>query len=300
MFIRKSVRSLAFSASLVSLLSTAAQAQTPAGIATQQQASSGATNVAKEGFEAATTNEGEEKDTTSFRVMAGGLWTQGNTETLALTGSADFRLRRRDSQLSAVAAVNHARSPNDDGDVEATVDNYQGRVRYDYFVSGALATFFSVSGRRDRFQDLDLRLNIDPGLAYYFFDEEAMQLWGEVGYDLQYDIREGEAIDSARAANAMDPTNLLLDKTETRHSGRVFVGYVHQMNSAVSLDSNVEYIQAFSETKNYRINAGVGVTSQLVENLSIALSFTVRYDNNPLEGVEKTDTLTAYNLVYTF
>ena len=43
--------------------------------------------------------------------------------------------------------------------------------------------------RRDRFEGLDLRLDLDPGLAYYFINTKKHRLQGEAGYDFQYDIR---------------------------------------------------------------------------------------------------------------
>src|SRR5690606_17937472 len=92
---------------------------------------------------------------------------------------------------------------------------------------------------RDRFQGLDMRLNIDPGLAYYFIDQKAQAFWAELGYDLQYDVRRDEARE--------DPdTGAIADKTQTRHNGRAFVGYDNQLNKAVTFNTGVEYLQGLS------------------------------------------------------
>ena len=163
-------RSLRLVARLAAGLTFAAAplaAQEPAGLSTQAPASAGATNVAKEGFQAVAAAPAESKDSTTFKLTAGGFLSAGNSRTIAATAAADYFLRRGTSAFSTLAALNYGRSaPGADLPSETTVSNYQASARYDYFFSGSLAGFGAVSARRDRFQQLDLRLNVDPGLAY--------------------------------------------------------------------------------------------------------------------------------------
>ena len=271
-----------------------AQAQAPAGLSAQAPASAGATEVAKEGFQAPVAKDPASKDGQTLKLNAGGFLSAGNSRSLAATASADYFLRRSTSQFSALAAVNYGRSADGPGlPSEVSVENYQARVRYDYFFTGGLAGFASISARRDRFQGLDLRLNFDPGLAYYFIDEKGHRLWGELGYDLQYDIRRDEVVD----ASLLGPTPL--EKTEVRHGVRVFAGYDNQLSDAVKFNAGAEYLQNVTETENARLNIDLGLTSQLNSDFSIATTLSIDYDNNPLPGVEKTDLVTALNLVYT-
>jgi len=271
-----------------------ALAQAPQGLSTQAPASAGATEVAKEGFQAPVANDPASKDGQTLKLNAGGFLSAGNSRSLAATAAADYFLRRSRSQFSALAAVNYGRSADGPGTpTEVSVENYQARVRYDYFFTGGLAGFASVSARRDRFQGLDLRLNVDPGLAYYFIDEKGHRLWAELGYDLQYDIRRDEVVD----ASALDPAPL--EKTEVRHGVRVFTGYDNQLSEAVKFNAGVEYLQNVTETENARLNVDLGLTSQLNSDFSIATTLSIDYDNNPLPGIEKTDLVTALNLVYT-
>jgi putative salt-induced outer membrane protein len=272
-----------------------AHAQAPAGLATQAPASAGATEVAKEGFQAPVAKDADSKDGQTLKLNAGGFLSAGNSRSLAATAAADYFLRRGSSQFSALAAVNYGRSAEDpDAPSKVSVENYQARVRYDYFFTGGFAGFGSVSARRDRFQGLDLRLNFDPGLAYYFIDVKSHRLWAELGYDLQYDIRRDEVV----AASLLDPAGPL-DKTEVRHGVRVFAGYDNQLSAAVKFNAGVEYLQNVTETENARLNVDLGLTSQLNSDFSIATTLSIDYDNNPLPGIEKTDLVTALNLVYT-
>lgn len=287
---RTIAHTFAYSSCLVAL-ATSAHAQTPA--------STGSTEVAAEGFQAVAKAPDEDKDASAAKISAGGFWTTGNARTLALTAAGDYRLRRDMHQFTALAAANYGEAaPDRDSSREKTVLNFQGRLRYDIFIAEGLAGFLSVSGRHDRFQELDLRLNIDPGVAYYFIDEPKQLLWGELGYDLQHDVRTEDVVNESITAAALDPTLELVDKTATRHSVRAFVGYDNQLNDAVKFSTGLEYIQSVQEGENYRINWDAALASQLSSKFSISTTMAVKYDNNPLPEVESTDVIMAMNLVF--
>ena len=219
----------------------------PKGLTDAKPASTGSTDVAKEGFEApAKAPESEDKNASDAQISAGGLIASGNSRQLSLTAAGKLRLRREAHQFSADAATNFARAAapdHPDQGMQTSVDNLQGRVRYDYFFAKHWSVFLGVSGRRDRFQGLDLRLNVDPGVAYYFIEEKQQQLWLEGGYDLQYDIRRDEALAGTG-----------LPKTETRHSGRAFVGWDDKLNERVGFSTGVEYIQSVQTLRKWRLN----------------------------------------------
>src|SRR5688572_21698848 len=167
-----------------------AQDAPPKGLLQQAPATGGTTEVAKEGFQSVAERAALEasKDSTTLKLTAGGFVSQGNSRSIAATAALDYFMRRNSSAFTVAAAANYGRSVPADGDAyETTVNNYQGRLRYDFFFVNSVAAFLSVSGRRDEFQGLDLRLNLSPGVAYYFIDEKSERLWGELGYDLQYD-----------------------------------------------------------------------------------------------------------------
>jgi putative salt-induced outer membrane protein YdiY len=267
-----------------------AAAQTPKGLMEQKSATSGSTEVAKSGFEKVE-RPADTKEETVLKLSTGGMLATGNSRSMAVTGAGQLRLRRMANEYSASFAGNYGRSaPTPADDMETSVENLQGRIRYDRFLSESWALFVAQSARKDRFQGLELRLNFDPGVAYYFFDEDKHRLWAEVGYDFQYDIRTSAAL---RAATAP------IERTEARHSARGFAGYENNVNEVLTFNTGLEYIQSVQQSKNWRLNWDVGLTSAISNAFSFATTFSLRYDNNPLEGIRKTDTVTALNLVYT-
>jgi putative salt-induced outer membrane protein YdiY len=265
----------------------------PASLVTSSKASEGSTDVATSGFDKADKRKADSKDATELEISAGGLASAGNSRAIAATTAGKFRLRRGSDQVGAGVAANYAESAvNKSEGLQTTVENFQGKVRYDRFLTGSLAVFGSVSARHDRFQGLDLRINLDPGFGYYFIDEGRQQLWLEAGYDFQHDIRRDEAIAAAYA------DGYFLGKTNDRHSARGFVGYTSELSDSVKVSTGLEYLQGFSPATNYRFNWDGAVTSAVGKGFSIATAVSVRYDHNPIPGVEKTDIVTSISLVY--
>lgn len=291
-------------------LSSFSLAQTPEGIRKKDAATKGATDVGKGGFEAAPSEDlkkEEVKDYTEAKVNLGALVAAGNSRSLAITGSATLATRFADSNLLAFAvAANYARAGKlgDAAGIQQSVENFQGKARYDRFFTPDFTGFTAVTARYDRFQGLDLRLNIDPGVAYYLVNDKKQSLRLELGYDFQFDVRRQETIDKAQAAGDCTTTPGACHKTAGRHHIRSFLGYTVALNENVSLDTGFEYLQGIASStddnpaKNFRLNYDLGITAKLVQRLAIALTFQMKYDNNPLPGVTNADALTAINLVY--
>ena len=78
-------------------------------------------------------------------ISAGGVLSTGNSRSGAVTAAADTRVRRGKNQLSAVAAANYSRSGAPGAPVETTVENYQGTIRYDRFLTEKFAIFMAIS-----------------------------------------------------------------------------------------------------------------------------------------------------------
>jgi len=266
----------------------------PDSLVKNSKATEGSTDVATSGFEKADKAKPDAKDATELEISAGGLASAGNSRSIAATAAGKFRWRRGSDQVGAGIAANYAESAVNKGEgLQPTVENFQGKLRYDRFLAGAFAVFGGVSARHDRFQGLELRINLDPGLAYYFIDEDKQQLWFEAGYDFQHDIRRDDAI-----ANAAANDDFYLAKTNDRHSVRAFTGYSSKLSDSVTVASGLEYLQGLSPATNYRFNWDGLVNSAVGKGFSIATAVSVRYDHNPIPGVENTDIITSISLVY--
>jgi putative salt-induced outer membrane protein len=293
----------------------------PKGTAEQKDASSGSTELgtgdkfstAKDlkNDEAATepaATDPHANDATEFDIALGGIFSTGNSRSLAATGLSNFRLRRTIHQFGASLAGNYGAAgvPNTDR-YDTTVGNVQGLLRYDVFFAKRWTAFLQSTARHDTFQGLDLRVNIDPGFAFYAINQPKHRLWFEAGYDFQYDLRT----DEARTLLAADGTPILnmsgdtqldpaIDKFQLNHAVRLFAGYSNKLSDKVSFDTGLEYLQSVIKADRLRLNYLAAINTQLVERFSLAVTFTLRYENDPLPNIRKLDTISAISLAYRF
>lgn len=267
-------------------------------------ASKGNTDVATGGFAtSAMPADDDPRHATEAAVGAGGLFSSGNAKTVALTALGKLRVRRDEHQVTVQLAANFARAGKTGEPVETTVENYQGVLRYDYFITNNFAAFFQTSARHDRFQGLDLRLNFDPGVAYYFINTKKSQLRVEGGYDFQYDVRRDasriQEADPSTDPSVPTPAPTILPKTESLHNVRVYAGYDNKLYKEVALTTGFEFLQNVTDAGTYRFVFDIGIKSNVSDNLAIATTYTMRYENHPLPSVESTDSIASINLVYT-
>lgn len=286
---------------VTSASSALAQDTLPPETIKAQTATTGKTDVAKGGFATgAMPADDDPRQATEASIGAGGLFSSGNARTVAVTGLGKLRVRRDEHQFTTLVSANFARAGQKAAPVETTVENYQGMIRYDYFLTNNIALFLQTSARHDRFQGLDLRYNLDPGLAYFFINTKKQQLRSEVGYDFQYDVRRDES--RVQALPAGSPANTpplpLVDKTQAQHNARLFVGYDNKLYEQVLFTTGLEYLQSFQHSENYRFVFDIGLKSNIGGDFAIATTYTMRFENNPLPSVETTDSIASVNLVY--
>lgn len=275
----------------------------PAETVKAQTVTTGKTDIAKGGFVTAVAPKDDDpRDVDDVSIGAGGLFSAGNARTIAFTTLGRLRIRRDQHQVSLGATANFARAGKKDQPIDTTVENYQGLLRYDYFLTNDVSLFLQSSGRRDRFQGLDLRLNVDPGVAYYFINTKTHRLQLEAGYDLQHDIRRDDSRAQPLPADAPAGTPPLppIDKTSTLHNARLFLGYENKLRKEVAFVASVEYLQNFAEFETYRLIADIGLKSNIADHLALATTYTARYENKPLPTVADLDSIASINLVYSF
>jgi putative salt-induced outer membrane protein YdiY len=243
-------------------------------------------------------------DAISATLSAGGQLATGNSRQLAATANGIFDSRFGDNGFGASVLGNYGESAPPGNALVETARNVQGRLRYDrYFIERA-SFFFITTARQDKFQGLFFRLNLDPGFKYLFVNRPKTTVWGEIGYDFQYDDRFNDSrfvLDASgnREINAAGDW-VLLDKTEIDHSVRAFVGAKHAFNEQVNVSGGVEYLQSVVDSKRSRLNFDALFVAKVGLGVSLGLGFSARYDNDPLPGKQDLDTSTTVSLLYSF
>lgn len=243
-------------------------------------------------------------DGTTASVSAGGMLTTGNSRNLALSASGNMETRFRQNGVGASLLGNYGQGAPSGQPIRIATANVQGRLRYDRYVIDEFAAFLLNTGRHDRFQGLDFRYNFDPGVKYLFLKEATNTLWAEAGYDLQHDIRRDSArvVLNASGQPLVDASGRVveLDKTQTDHSSRLFLGFKHGFNKEVTIATGLEYLQSFVDVERSRLNVDALLAAKIGGGLAFGVGFSARYDRSPLPGKEKLDTASTLSLVYAF
>jgi hypothetical protein len=89
------------------------------------------------------------------------------------------------------------------------------------------------------------------------------------------------------------PTAQRLEVERHDHAARLFGGYTHHLSEAVTFDTGLEYLQSFLIARWFRVNWITALSVQVTNRFSLATTFTLRYDNLPLPGIRKLDTITS-------
>jgi len=304
----------------LSALSISAFAQDPAGLTTVEHTSTGTANVATTGFQAAEKPPEEAADFLRLTLGAGGTLAMGNSRVQNYNAIGDFGLRRGANQLGVKAAFNQgSSSPQRDADgvlppMQENISNYQGLVRYDRFFSEVVSGFIQASALTDKFQGLDLRLNIDPGIAIYAINEATHQWSFDVGYDFQYEDYRDDSLGEL-----------------TLHSARLATNYVNALNESVTFRTGAEYLLALSPWEqcywvtqsagnvrakdcdearpadatekvarvNWALVAYARLDAKVSDKFAVQTAMELRHDNSPVQlNYAMNDLRSSINLTY--
>ena len=145
-------------------------------------------------------------EATTATISAGGQLATGNSKLAAATVNGKFEMRRGSDGFAASLLGNYGESATPGNNLVLTAQNLQGRVRYDRYLIERLSLFLIDTERNDKFQGLDLRTNVDPGAKYLFVLTDATEVWGELGYDFQYDIRNSDSLDAVNGSGSPEST----------------------------------------------------------------------------------------------
>ncbi|MEA2746373.1 MAG: hypothetical protein QOI41_516 [Myxococcales bacterium] len=243
-------------------------------------------------------------DGTTVSVSAGGVLTTGNSRLLAVSGNGLYETRWNDNAVGAAFIGNYGQGATAGKDIHVSAENLQGKLRYDRYLIEQASLFLINTGRHDRFQGLSFRYNLDPGFKYIFVNHTSTSFWGEAGYDLQHDIRreDGRAVLDANNQPTFDANGqpILLSKTQTDHSSRLFAGLKHAFNKEVTFATGVEYLQSFVDSTRNRINFDALIAANIGAGFAFGFGFSARYAHDPLPGKEQLDTSSTVSLIFAF
>ena len=209
-------------------------------------------------------------------VMVGGNSSEGNTDEVNV--SSEFEATRRTKQDRFGLGFNYNYGEDDD---EVTTRNASGFLKYDHFLSQHWYVYLATEMFYDRFDDLNLRAIVGPGLGYQVWDDTSKSLAFELGISyLSEDLREGD--------------------DDHWVNGRLSIPFMFKISEYLTFRDKPLFYLNLEETERYLIRNDASILTAIGASWSLRVSHIYKYDSEPSEDVRETDTTWIGALQYNF
>lgn len=215
--------------------------------------------------------------------QAGLVLTSGNsdTQTYSAKQETSYHWSENTANLTGSFLIGKASGTT-------TAKKWDLGVRYDRLIIEALSAFTGYQIDANPFSGTDFRHTFDLGGKYRFLKSDTRALFTEAGYRL---TAEKFTLDNGATSNG----------SLTSHMSRVYVEWSESWNDSVSSKLWAEYLQSFTNTKDYRFNIEPSVSVLLSQAFSLKVAYLINYRNVPaVAGKKTTDTLYTTSLVAKF
>ncbi len=209
----------------------------------------------------------------------------GNTASIAVNGTnkTRYRLNRFENTWRAGVYYSRVFSSTDPKSTIGTSARFiYGNYRFDYFILQRLTVFLGGGGYTNEFQGMQLAGQGFTGLKYYLLQAENYYFSGSLGYNFTYE-------------NVVDP-----DPDRKIHSAGLMLDYEQQLTDNFRIEEHVEVLQDVQDGHEIRVNSETLLRVLVTKHVGFALSFLIRFDNQPPSGYKKLDTITNFSLALTF
>lgn len=160
-------------------------------------------------------------------------------------------------------------------------ESYSTELRVDYAQTDRLFYFVSAGWLQDKFSGIENRYVYGVGSGYKILDGPKHFLVGEIG--LTYTTE--------------DYTD---DSSADYLGGRLFGQYDYKFNEANKFVQSIEFLPEFDDTKNWLLNSETALIAAMSSHFSMKTGLTLKYDNQPTPGLDKTDRIVSVALVANF
>jgi putative salt-induced outer membrane protein len=163
-----------------------------------------------------------------------------------------------------------------------TAERYFTDLRLEHAYSPRAYTYLNTGWMSDTFAGVDKHIDAGLGGGYKMLDGPQSFLKAEAG------------------VSAVNET--YTDGTDRKFTeGRLFAGYTYAFTKKNKFSQSVEYLHDFDVPENYRYNSETALTASITDNLSLKVSYLIKYDHEPTPASLNTkDTIFSTALVAGF
>lgn len=222
-------------------------------------------------------------------VVAGGVFTRGNTDTDAANVSFDLTRRSEIDRYTLGGQYNWGRQKEGDGAKRTTIENWTAQGKYDYFFNDKLYGFASMRVDHDRIAGLYVRLVPSVGLGYQWQEGPVWNFWTEGGLAYVYE-------------KYYDPSPPIpgFDDEDGNISLRLAYHYDRKINDKLLVFHNLEYYPSLESLSNYLVITDLGLRASMTARMFAEFKVELRHNSEPAEGFKDDDLRYVVGLGWTF
>jgi len=209
----------------------------------------------------------------SGNATLGYLATSGNTENSTL--NTGFELGYKIGKWQHIATLKAINSSEED---TTTAEAYEVGLKSERNLTDKDFLFGKLDWRKDRFSGFDTQFSQVVGYGRRLINTDKHSLNAEIGA-------------GARQSERQDGT----EEDETVFSGGLYYNWAFSETAAFSQDLTTEV-----GADNTYSESITKVSAQLIGNLALVASYTIKHNSEVVAGTEKKDTYTALSLEYGF
>jgi len=209
----------------------------------------------------------------SGNATLGYLATSGNTENSTL--NTGFELGYKIGKWEHIVTLKAINSSEED---TTTAEAYEVGLKSERNLTDKDFLFGKLDWRKDRFSGFDTQFSQVVGYGRRLINTDKHSLNAEIGA-------------GARQSERQDGT----EEDETVFSGGLYYNWAFSETAAFSQDLTTEV-----GADNTYSESITKVSAQLIGNLALVASYTIKHNSEVVAGTEKKDTYTALSLEYGF
>jgi len=229
--------------------------------------------------------EGVDLTTNAFawELKTGLIFLTGNTSSISANGTTEltYRVKRFENNIKA-GAYYHRVERSTIGNTGTFSRYIYGFYRADYYLWPRTTLFASGGGYSDEIKGIEVAGTAFGGLSHYLLYRKRVTLRGSVGYHFTHEDRVAPAV------------------SDNIHSLSAAVEYKYQLNDRLMLKDKLEVQENVEQRDDIRFTNDAEIQVKLHKHLALSVGVQIRFDNAPVTGFKKIDTLNTLGLAVTF
>lgn len=183
----------------------------------------------------------------------------GNSEAEALSGKLETKREGDVNRYFGKASVFRTEDDN-----EETANKWLADVRWERVLQKRLFAFIAADYLKDKFSGFDYKVGAGPGLGFDIYKTDRHSLKGLLAIYYYYEK-------FSKGPRSKDDYI----------AGKASLNYEWQIFENMKFQEDLSFIESFKDSEKYFVNSETAVEFAIQKNLSLRVSYTVAYQNEP-------------------